>query len=756
MQPPPHPRLRHALIALMTIAVPGFAQTLYVDADANGMNNGSSWCNAYVNLQDALAAAASSGGAVAEIHVASGVYRPDRGSGQSVGDRTATFRLVNGVRLMGGYAGCGASNPDVRNFTTYETTLSGDLIGNDGPDFSNRTDNTYHVVTNDDPTTTNTTVLDGFTIRSGHADGLLSSKTDQGPGLHNFDGVNPFTGQPTVRNCLFIDNWAANHGALNDHGGATIIDCTFRDNFAAIWGGALYIHDGLSTAVTGCNFVNNKAQGVTGGGGGGGAVVNGGSGTFTNCRFEDNISLTNGGAIYNQGNASPTFEGCVFARNAGVKGGGVYDIAIPAISFTQCTFNDNTASDVGGAVYDQGTWSVWMFMTFDECVFQRNVAQSGGGIYLSSTGPRPHDLTIRNSSFVANQAIGPDVGSGYVGGGALWFQGVNIVRATDTIFLQNSAVTGAGAIYSTFTTVEPDEGGFYVNCKFIGNTARYGGAMSIYRDNSLFVNCLFSGNHAVGDTFRGGGGAISNYQDAGTTNLIGIRMYNCTLIGNTSGGKGGVFHMELPFSILRLHNSIFWGNTHLGGVEGGEEAVFSEGIVPPDITIDHSIVQGWTGLLGGAGNFGDDPLLANALGGDGIPGTADDQGLLTENSPAVDSGEASELTFDITDLDQDGDTAELTPLDLDHRERIVGSALDIGAFEFCTVTQRYADVDGSGRADFTDISLVVAVFQSTPTSITPDEADVFPCGGDGLVNFQDINATVTAFQGSPVCPDMCQ
>ena len=83
-----------------------FAQSaLYVDVNATGpVHDGTSWCSAYTFLQDALAEAEASGGVVSEIRVADGVYKPDRGANVTPSDREASFQLLNGVTLRGGYA----------------------------------------------------------------------------------------------------------------------------------------------------------------------------------------------------------------------------------------------------------------------------------------------------------------------------------------------------------------------------------------------------------------------------------------------------------------------------------------------------------------------------------------------------------------------------------------------------------------------------------------------------------------------------
>ena len=63
-----------------------------------------------------------------------GTYKPDQDEAGSImpGGRAATFQLINGLALMGGFAGIGAPDPDERGIELHETILSGDLAGNDG------------------------------------------------------------------------------------------------------------------------------------------------------------------------------------------------------------------------------------------------------------------------------------------------------------------------------------------------------------------------------------------------------------------------------------------------------------------------------------------------------------------------------------------------------------------------------------------------------------------------------------------------
>lgn len=222
-------------------------KTIYVDADASGSDNGTSWADAYNYLADGLAAAVMGN----EVHVAQGTYKPDEGSGPTGGDRTATFQLANSVTLKGGYAGDGETDPNERNIYRYRTILSGDINVSD-----NNSDNSYHVVTGNNVDLT--AILDGFIITAGKANG--SNPNNKGAGLYNISA------NPTIYNCTFKENFAATGaGIYNDtNSGPTIQGCILHSNAATSDGGGMY-NDSNNTTVTNCTFSDNLADSNGGG-----------------------------------------------------------------------------------------------------------------------------------------------------------------------------------------------------------------------------------------------------------------------------------------------------------------------------------------------------------------------------------------------------------------------------------------------------------------------------------------------------------
>lgn len=92
----------------------------YVDDSATGTGSGLRWADAINDLQDALDEAVA--GDVEEIWIAAGTYKPDQGTD----DPDRTFALVDGVDVIGGFAGTeerrDAADPDAN-----AVILSGEL-----------------------------------------------------------------------------------------------------------------------------------------------------------------------------------------------------------------------------------------------------------------------------------------------------------------------------------------------------------------------------------------------------------------------------------------------------------------------------------------------------------------------------------------------------------------------------------------------------------------------------------------------------
>jgi hypothetical protein len=277
-------------------------------------------------LQTALEAS----GAGDEIWVTEGTYSPG-----PVGDRTATFQLKNGVALYGGFKGTETTR-EQRSWLDHTAVLSGDLKGDDGPDFANNAENSYHVVTGSG--TDGTAVLDGFTITAGNANGSYQSA--YGGGLCNDSG------SPTLTHVTFIANSAEYGGGMSNRSSSrpTLNDATFFANAAGSNGGGMYNYGGSSPALTQAAFYGNKAMA-----GGGMNNLESSSPTLTSIIFFANSASNFGGGITNFYMSSPTLTNVIFFANSAVgSGGGMGNAYFSNPILTNVTFSANQAPAGGG------------------------------------------------------------------------------------------------------------------------------------------------------------------------------------------------------------------------------------------------------------------------------------------------------------------------------------------------------------------------------------------------------------------------
>ena len=366
------------------------AQTvIYVDSSAtSGANDGTSWPDAFLHLQDGLAAVIGN----SEIWVAQGTYKPDQGVGQTSGDRLAFFGLVNSTAIYGGFpSGGGDGTFAARDYVAFETVLSGDLAGDDGQDFANNDENSFNVVLSG--FTVVTALLDGFTITGGTA--LCTPLPCTGP-FRRGGGLQCTFGSPTIANCIFRENISDTGGAISIEGNSdpAIINCMFIGNASRFSGGSAMRSSGNSSPrVFDCAFIGNHQMGVTSTGG---AVFNFGNDnpSYTNCLFSGNIDRSHGGGLHNLG-ADAVLTNCTFVENSSYggasTGGGLFNSSTSTLTIDNCIFWNN--SDIGGLdesaqIAGSGTVNINY-----SCVFDWSGSLGGTGnfgddpLFIDADGP---------------------------------------------------------------------------------------------------------------------------------------------------------------------------------------------------------------------------------------------------------------------------------------------------------------------------------------------------------------------------------
>jgi uncharacterized repeat protein (TIGR01451 family) len=582
-----------------TYSSPLTGTIIYVNHAAAGNNDGSSWEDAFTDLQDGLAAAAAGD----EIWVATGLYKPT-----TTTDRAISFELKSDVAIYGGFVATETHRLE-RDWETNITVLSGDIDDNDitdphgvVTDTANIVgDNSYHVVFASN--IGDTAVLDGFTITAGSADG--SNPHIRGGGVYNQSG------DATLANLLFIGNQAMSGGGMYIHSGSpSLTNIIFNNNRATDndWGrgGGLSIWAGSST-LTHVQFINNQANRS---GGGLFIISSGPSPTLIDVVFRGNQAIRgSGGGMYND-NGQYALVDVHFINNSANWGGGLYaggHHTDGSSIMTNVTFIGNHATIGGGGM---ANW--WPDHVLTNVIFSGNSAGSfGGAIYNSSS------IILTNVTFSGNKAD--------VGGGAIYNEGQQIdptpwamppIDAGSETETKRPNTAGPG-YQSTPTPTPPG--------KMVGTTGN--NSPNQQRETAVQTS-------SPDPTMTPVANANPAYPEPGRAYSAGI---------NTTS----------PI----LQNVVFWNNEDSSGVGTAASSLVNVNGANP--IIRHSLVQGcnpdgvWVAACGtnDGGNLADsDPLFIESP--DPADAPTDEGNLrLQSGSPAIDAGNNEYVEGIETDLD---------------------------------------------------------------------------------------------------------
>ncbi|MDH7598557.1 MAG: right-handed parallel beta-helix repeat-containing protein [Sedimentisphaerales bacterium] len=370
---------------------------------------------------------------------------------------------------------------------------------------------------------------------------------------------------------------------------------------------------------------------------GGGLFAYKGSPTIRNCTFQVNASLSYGGAVAIYQGAA-LMEKCTFKANFSKGGGGAINNWVADTTTRSCTFvwNEVLYDKWGGAIYSRDCKPI-----IEKCTFTQNYGGMEGGAISNDNC----DAQVVDCLFVENEA---DYG------GAIENTTGSYPSITRCSFVRNTSTDWGGAAFNYYCSPT------YIHCKFIANRSSngVGGAMYNRYSETMVFGCLFNGNQA--STL---GGGVANYD-------TDLRITNCTFSANYApqakaivcepGGTSGASHVTVTSCIL-------W--------DGGLELQ-----VDPDsqMDVEYSDVQGGAP---GAGNINANPLFESPTGGDGIPGTEDDDLRLRAGSPCIDAGANYGIPVGIT-TDLDGSPRRVDDPTKPDTGAGTPPIVDMGAYEY--------------------------------------------------------------------------
>lgn len=464
-----------------------------------------------------------------------------------------------------------------------------------------------------------TTVLDGFTIRDGYCDDTTF----------------------VVAGGLIVDrNYGAGLSFVTTF--PTLRNLVVRDNVSTRGGAGMNNFDS-DPSIESATFYHNRVWGSFSqdpNGGGAGMRNDASHPAISDAHFFENETHTNqgGGGIRNENGSNPVLTNVLFAENYaedGDGGAGMYCASGSSPILNECVFRDNETTDQGGGMYNDSSIP---YLT--DVLFEGNFGGGGAGAMENDASS---DVDMTRVQFIDN--------STWENGGAIqnWKSSPSMV---DVLFEGNHADGDGGALYN-YNECSP----WVTNTIIRNNTCDgYGGGMYNRRDcNPVLTNVLIHGNYCGID----GGGAYTVTSNNAPCSPVAT---NVTIVDNEASNSGGGVYDDGQGNTL-LRNSIIYGNIALSNDDA-------------DVPANMAVTAVYYAIIGDEYfTFGTNPptVITNTVFAD----MANEDFHLASLSPAVNTGDSSFYAGSSTP------NISWINVDLDSIDRVMGSNIDLGAYEQC-------------------------------------------------------------------------
>lgn len=345
--------------------------------------------------------------------------------------------------------------------------------------------------------------------------------------------------------CSFTNNGCGGGGAaimlFDTRQTATIKNCTFTNNKATLYAGAIAAMLQTKLILTGNKFIGNA---VTGTNANGGAVYSDYSKTdtaitATNNTFDGNVTPTTGacsGGAVRVAKGIAEFDHNIWMNSKSVWGGAVDIQAAATATMKEESFSNNSSSNEGGAVHNNGT------LTVNDGVFKGNSSVYGGAIFNNgSLDVKSNTNEATTAIFESNVAVknGGAIFSQAQSSGATYkFASTGIQytgnKAIDSGATVSSNKNAGGAIYINNNT----KNNILKDNKYKSNSAYYGGAVHVAAD----ATCTSSGETYVENSVNGGGGAF--HSNGTSTITLGTFKKNMSSVGGGAIESAGITNIS--------------------------------------------------------------------------------------------------------------------------------------------------------------------------------------------------------------------